>query len=297
MHLTLGETSSRDQGTNLVALQEAEIRRLEHERDVLRSDLTQRQDLREVVDELRELVHRGNHNERVEELQKRLSALEHINRHLRTEVHEERQHSREVKVHFSAESERLGTRIEEADGDNEFLNTVLDQMEERIKLVERQQKWTEEQLASCSAYVKELLAEISLLRDVQQNLQKDVLTAFARGSRLNKEARDRTRAELVEAKARETSLLNENADLKRELLTQRSVLESGKQTNIGGNNESTEDVRGTLVTQSSLYHPRPNAAMDEEDPRLYMTPGGVLEDMFRGLSSKAPDPVAINQVL
>lgn len=36
MHLTLGETSSRDQGTNLVALQEAEIRRLEHERDVLR---------------------------------------------------------------------------------------------------------------------------------------------------------------------------------------------------------------------------------------------------------------------
>lgn len=50
------------------------------------------------------------------------------------------------------------------------------------------------------------------------------------------------------------------------------------------------------MTQVASYSLQLDAGVDEEDPRLHMTPGGVLEDMFRGLSSKAPDPIAISEV-
>lgn len=72
--------------------------------------------------------------------------------------------------------------------------------------------------------------------------------------------------------------------------------QSGKWTNID-RDESTEELEGdSLLTQESSNCAQPDADMHEEDPRRYMTPGGVLEDMFRGLSSKTPDPVAIKEV-
>ena len=61
-----------------------------------------------------------------------------------------------------------------------------------------------------------------------------------------------------------------------------------------GQDDFCEDVEnfGARMASYAGLHVGP----DEEDPRLRMTPGGVLEDMFRGLSSKAPNPVAINEV-
>lgn len=41
-----------------------------------------------------------------------------------------------LQVHYSAQSERLTVRVKEADDNNKFLNTVLDEMEEHIQVVE-----------------------------------------------------------------------------------------------------------------------------------------------------------------
>ncbi|KZT67032.1 hypothetical protein DAEQUDRAFT_427932 [Daedalea quercina L-15889] len=240
MQLTFTDVGMPSDGAalqNAITPQDAEICHLRNECNVakaelqsLKSELDEWHSLRDVTRELRDLLRDG----RDHGLREQLSAMENINGMLRAQLQEEQRRVSAAELcNESLQSEtlssngarldleetllrneRISMRLKEADDIVRFLESRLDEMEERARVAEREQEWTEQQLVYSSQYVKDLLVEISSLRTIQQGLEKDAPSAFCRGLRLNTDLLDRAQGELVRAKAREVTLLLEVVDLK-----------------------------------------------------------------------------------
>ncbi|TFY67523.1 hypothetical protein EVJ58_g1573 [Rhodofomes roseus] len=284
---------------SIASLQDVEIHRLRGECNAfeteirnLREQLNERVEAQTLVNDLRDLVEKVRDAEHNRELRESVNRL---NDQLHSQLNEKQQRLVELEARFEEKFKQACAHLGERDDDICFLERKLSEMGERAKLAEREQQWTEQQLASCSRYVQELLGEIAdvtqvgidnhsltwcaeaiVIQKAQQSLGEKASSAFLRGSRLNKEV----------------SLLIEIAELRRQA-EQRALPGESSQIPCIGNVIVCADE----PPRDSVFRTQSTVRQNDDDPRLYMTPGGVLEDMFRALSSKAPDPQAIKEIL
>ncbi|KAH9916825.1 uncharacterized protein B0H18DRAFT_1037361 [Fomitopsis serialis] len=288
----------------------------------MQDELKERHDIRDLIDELRNIVKEGRDTKCDQELRKKLSAVESITNQLRSQLRDS-QHRiceleasndvlkekatraetarsgsdedlRRAKARFVEEARQNTLRLQETDDDVCFLENMLDEMEDRARGAEQDQGWLEHQLALCSQHIQELLGEISDQQKVRQQIEDNATTAFLRGSSLNKWVTRKTQEELAKAKAKEASLLIEVVELKEQIgnsdkaeASEKPNIESGIASQ-GGECPSDDVVVGNTASLSTISH---------DDPRLYMTPGGVLEDMFRALSNKEPNLRVLSEFL
>ncbi|KAH9843553.1 uncharacterized protein C8Q71DRAFT_728929 [Rhodofomes roseus] len=307
---------------SIASLQDVEIHRLRGECNAfeteirnLREQLNERVEAQTLVNDLRDLVEKVRDAEHNRELRESVNRL---NDQLHSQLNEKQQRLVELeasndalkttrarleetlirdKARFEEKFKQACAHLGERDDDICFLERKLSEMGERAKLAEREQQWTEQQLASCSRYVQELLGEIAdVTQKAQQSLGEKASSAFLRGSRLNKWVTQRTlqitQENLEAVKSREVSLLIEIAELRRQA-EQRALPGESSQIPCIGNVIVCADE----PPRDSVFRTQSTVRQNDDDPRLYMTPGGVLEDMFRALSSKAPDPQAIKEIL